>query len=57
MNRSFVMKLAGLMLLTLGLASIGSAVVPVAPEIDPAMGVNAVALLGGAMLVIRSKKR
>jgi hypothetical protein len=30
---------------------------PPVPEIDPGMGVNAVALLAGAMLVIRSRRR
>jgi hypothetical protein len=56
MNKSMVLKLAGLVMLTIGMASVGSAVV-FAPEIDAATGANALALLAGAWLIIRSKRR
>ena len=58
MNKSLVMKVAGLMLLTIGLASVSFAIVTVdGPEIDAATGANALALLSGALLIIRSRKR
>ncbi len=53
MNQT-ALKLAGLALLTIGVASICAASVP---EIDPASGANALALLTGALLIIRSRKR
>ncbi len=55
MNKTMALKLAGLTLLTIGMASVGSATV--GPEIDPATGANALALLTGALLIIRSRKR
>jgi hypothetical protein len=57
MNKFTIMKLAGLVLLTMGMASVSSAVALSAPEIDAATGINALALLSGALLVIRSRKR
>jgi hypothetical protein len=54
MNKT--MKVAGLALLVIGVASVGFAT-PVGPEIDAATGANALALLGGALLIIRSRKR
>jgi hypothetical protein len=50
-----VMKIAGMVLLGIGASSVcfASAV----PEIDPASGVNALALLAGALLVIRGRRR
>jgi hypothetical protein len=56
MNKPLVMKVAGLILLTIGVASVSSAVLLV-PEIDAATGVNGLALLSGALLIIRSRKR
>jgi len=50
------MKLTGMFLLTIGLATAVFAV-PAAPEIDAATGINAVALLSGVLLIIRSRKR
>ena len=51
------LKLAGLALLVAGLPCLCSAVTTVAaPEIDPSMGVNALALLGGIGLVIRARR-
>lgn len=52
--RKVVSKLAGMMLLVVGVSSIASAAVP---EIDPASGANALALLAGALLVIRGHRR
>jgi hypothetical protein len=57
MNKPMVLKLAGMILLTIGIASVGSAVVIPTPEIDAATGTNALALLSGALLIIRSRKR
>lgn len=54
--KSAVLKASALALLIMGItASAGAAFVT--PEIDPAMGINALALLGGAILVIRSGRR
>jgi hypothetical protein len=55
MNRSMLLKLSGMVLLGLGIASLGFA--SAVPEIDAATGMNAVALLTGALLIIRSRKR
>jgi hypothetical protein len=48
-------KLVGMFLLVIGAASIASATA--VPEIDPGTGMNAIALLGGALLIVRSRKR
>jgi len=56
MHKSIVLKLAGLALLTIGVCSVGLATA-LGPEIDAATGVNALALLSGALLIIRSRKR
>ncbi len=55
MSKSIAMKIAGLALLTIGMASVGFATA--VPEIDAATGANALALLSGALLIIRSRKR
>jgi hypothetical protein len=52
---NMVLKVAGLALLTIGASSL--ALATVAPEIDAATGANALALLGGALLIIRGRKR
>jgi len=49
------MKLIGMALLVIGAAAVASAS-PV-PEIDPSTGMNAIALLTGALLIVRSRKR
>jgi hypothetical protein len=49
------MKIAGITLLAIGVASLGVAS-PV-PEIDPGTGANALALIAGALLMIRSRRR
>jgi hypothetical protein len=52
---NFVSRLASLSLLIAAVSALGVAAVPVgAPEIDPGMGLNALALLGGVVLVVRS---
>jgi hypothetical protein len=48
--------LIALGLLLIGVCSVCSALPPT-PEIDPASGVSAIALLAGAVLVIRARRR
>jgi hypothetical protein len=50
-----IWKLGGLCLLTLGAAMVCPA--PTAPEVDPSVGINAIALVSGALLILRSRKR
>lgn len=52
-----LMKAAGMILLGIGVACLGLAQTAPAPEIDPASGINAIALLSGAVLLIRGRKR
>jgi len=49
-----LLKILGIGLVGIGVASVCSASVP---EIDPASGVNALAVLGGALLILRSRRR
>jgi hypothetical protein len=51
-----IWKLAGLALLVLGMAMYQGRR-PGAPEIDPSAGVNALALVSGVLLILRSRKR
>lgn len=51
------MKLVGMFLLVIGASTLASAAIPVAPEIDPASAGSALALLSGAVLVIRGRRR
>lgn len=51
-----VLKIAGLMLLGIGVSGVCAAAFT-APEIDPASGANALALLTGALLIIRGRRR
>lgn len=51
-----VLRLSGLALLVAGITASANAGFAI-PEIDPGMGFNALALLGGAVLVIRSARR
>jgi hypothetical protein len=51
------MKVAGMVLLSIGTASVCSAVAAAAPEIDPSSGANALAMLTGALLIIRGRRR
>ena len=50
-----LMKIAGAALLAVGMSRACFAVG--VPEIDPASGVNAIALLAGALLMIRSRRK
>jgi hypothetical protein len=50
-----VLKISGLALLIAGIS--GSAMALATPEIDPGMGINALALLGGLALVVRSRRK
>ena len=52
---SHLMKIAGVALLTIGMS--GVCLATQSPEIDPASGANAVALLAGALLMIRGRRR
>jgi hypothetical protein len=49
-------SVSALVLILVGSATFLSATAPT-PEIDPATGSNAVALVAGALLVIRGRKR
>jgi len=51
------MKILGIALLLAGLSSAVMAAVPAVPEISPASGVAALALLSGGILVIRSRRK
>ena len=50
-------KLTGMTLLFIGMAGFAFAGHVTVPEIDPAMGIGALALLSGAILVIRARRR
>ena len=51
-----ILRLSSLALLVMGVSALASAqVAPNAPEISPAAGMNALALLAGAALVVRTK--
>ena len=50
-------KLFGAVLLGLGVLTVASAGIPSAPEIDAASSVNALALIAGAVLVVRGRRR
>jgi len=52
-----ILKTAGMALLFVGVGGLLVAAVGAAPEIDAASAGNAIALLGGAVLLIRSRKR
>lgn len=49
-------KMIGLLLLFVGVSGAAMAV-PVVPEIDPGTGVSALALLSGALLVMRHNRK
>ncbi len=54
--RSWSRTAVTLGLVAIGVAMVGNAAVPT-PEIDPSSGVNAFALLAGAVLIIRGRKK
>ena len=49
-------KIVGMMLLVIGVAGVAGAV-PAVPEIDPGSGASALALLAGAVLVVRGRRK
>jgi hypothetical protein len=55
--KSTIMKATGIALLLAGVGGLLIAVPVGAPEIDAASAGNAIALLGGAVLLIRNRKR
>lgn len=54
MKKNNFVRFAGLALLGVGMTSVCFGALP---EIDPASGANALALLAGALLVIRGRRR
>jgi hypothetical protein len=53
-----IRKLAVVTLFLVGVSAVGVAAAPVgAPEIDPGMALNALALLGGLALMVRAGRR
>jgi hypothetical protein len=50
----FILRLASIALLAVGASALASAVPSVVPEIDPGTGMNALALLAGAVLIVRA---
>jgi uncharacterized protein YpuA (DUF1002 family) len=55
MKSNLIMKIAGTALVAVGMSSACLAVA--VPEIDPASGASALALLTGALLIIRGRRR
>ena len=53
----FGMRIAGMVLLLMGLSGLAFAGGAIVPEISPATGVGALTLLSGAVLVIRARRR
>lgn len=51
------MKLVGIALLLVGLSTVAFAGGVATPEISPASGVAALALISGALLVVRGRRR
>ena len=51
------MKFSGMVLMFVGISSFAIAGGLVAPEISPASGVGAIALVSGALLVIRGRRK
>ena len=51
------MKFTGMVLLLMGLSGLVMGAAPDVPEISPASGLSALALLSGALLVIRGRRK
>lgn len=49
-------RLLGMLLVLIGVSSVASATVGI-PEIDPASGASALALIAGGLLVIRGRRK
>ena len=56
MFHSTIMRIAGMALVVIGMAGACLAA-PAVPEINAATGANAVALVAGALLVIRGRRK
>jgi hypothetical protein len=52
-----VRKIAGMVLLVIGVSGVAMAVPAGVPEVDAGSGVSALALISGAMLVIRGRRK
>ncbi len=52
-----MMKLIGMALLTVGAAAVAFASTSPVPEIDPNSAVSALALVSGALLVLRGRRK
>ena len=50
-------RLLGMLALIAGAASCSMAAITTAPEIDPATGGSAIALVTGALLIVRGRKK
>jgi hypothetical protein len=46
-----------MMMLVIGITGLASATPTVTPEIDPSSGMNALALVSGAMLLFRGRRK
>jgi len=55
MVKSDIMKIAGIALVGIGVA--GVCLASAVPEIDAATGTNAVALVAGALMILRSRRK
>jgi hypothetical protein len=52
-----VRQFAAMALLMIGASIAALAIVPATPEIDPGMGGSAIALLSGALIMIRGRRK
>lgn len=57
MFKSTITKAAGIALIGIGVAGVCLAQPPAAPEIDAATGANALALVAGAWMILRSRRK
>jgi len=55
MFKSKMMKVSGMVLLGIGMS--GVCLAQVIPEIDAATGANALALVAGALMILRSRRK
>ncbi len=56
MFRSTILRVAGIALVGIGVAGACLAI-PTTPEIDPSTGANALALIAGAFMIMRSRRK
>ena len=54
--KQMLLKLSGIALLAVAFGAVAAASVDRVPEIDPASGANAIALVAGALLILRSRR-